>query len=103
MAHIKLSELSPIGSELFQDSESFINELSSEEIGNILGGSGVVRTVITQGVGSIVSHASKSGGHISKTVGHGYDLSKGDIDDISISKIDDKFLKLLFIKLKGNK
>ena len=38
MASIKISELRPAGSELFQDSESFLNELSDREIGGIEGG-----------------------------------------------------------------
>lgn len=38
MARIKLNDLSPIGSELFQDSESFLNELSSEELIGVQGG-----------------------------------------------------------------
>jgi len=38
MANIKLHDLSPAGSELFQDSESFLNELNAEELNNINGG-----------------------------------------------------------------
>ncbi len=38
MASIKISELRPAGSELFQDSESFLNELSDRETGNLEGG-----------------------------------------------------------------
>ncbi|MEH2072416.1 MAG: hypothetical protein V7K47_30420 [Nostoc sp.] len=32
MATIKIHDLSPAGSELFQDSESFLNELTDEEL-----------------------------------------------------------------------
>jgi hypothetical protein len=32
MASIKISELRPAGSELFQDSESFLNELNEQEM-----------------------------------------------------------------------
>jgi hypothetical protein len=32
MANIKISELRPAGSELFQDSESFLNELNEREM-----------------------------------------------------------------------
>jgi bacteriocin-like protein len=39
MANIKLSELSPAGSELFQGRESFLNELSDRELSNVVGGS----------------------------------------------------------------
>jgi len=38
MAIIKISELRPAGSELFQDSESFLNELTEREVGGIEGG-----------------------------------------------------------------
>ncbi|MEA5626257.1 hypothetical protein [Nostoc sp. UHCC 0251] len=39
MASIKISELRPAGSELFQDSESFLTELSeSRELAQVLGG-----------------------------------------------------------------
>lgn len=60
MASIKLSKLYSAGSELFQDSESFLNELHTEELGAILGG-GSVATHITQ--------VSVSRGHITKSVG----------------------------------
>ncbi len=39
MAEIKLSELRPAGSELLQDSESFLNELNDRELENVVGGS----------------------------------------------------------------
>ncbi len=39
MAIIKISELRPTGSELFQDSESYLNELSDREM-SIFGGKG---------------------------------------------------------------
>ncbi|MBC1236970.1 MULTISPECIES: hypothetical protein [Nostoc] len=32
MATIKINNLSPVGSELFQDSESFLNELTDTEL-----------------------------------------------------------------------
>ena len=38
MAAIKITELHPAGSELFQDSESFLNELTDDEMGSIEGG-----------------------------------------------------------------
>ncbi|OUL37308.1 hypothetical protein BV372_02615 [Nostoc sp. T09] len=38
MAVIKISELRPAGSELFQDSESFLNELNEKETLSLLGG-----------------------------------------------------------------
>lgn len=39
MASIKVTELRPAGSELFQDSESFLNELSDSQIDHVVGGS----------------------------------------------------------------
>jgi hypothetical protein len=38
MANIKISNLSPVGSDLFSDSESYINELGDGEISSIQGG-----------------------------------------------------------------
>ncbi len=38
MASIEITELHPIGSELFQDSESFLNELSDQETWGVQGG-----------------------------------------------------------------
>ncbi|NJL63519.1 MAG: hypothetical protein HC903_18900 [Methylacidiphilales bacterium] len=39
MANIEISQLHPVGSELFQDSESFLNELNEQELGAMGGGS----------------------------------------------------------------
>ncbi|MDJ0732601.1 MAG: hypothetical protein QNJ47_00715 [Nostocaceae cyanobacterium] len=38
MANINVSELKPVGSDLFIDSDSFINDLMSEEFEQVLGG-----------------------------------------------------------------
>lgn len=38
MSRIRISELYPTGLELFEDSESFLNELSDQELGQIKGG-----------------------------------------------------------------
>ncbi|MEB3181877.1 MAG: hypothetical protein VKL59_23015, partial [Nostocaceae cyanobacterium] len=42
-------ELRPAGSELFQDSESYLNELNDQEVANAFGGDGsdVTSTVIS--------------------------------------------------------
>lgn len=40
MANIVISELRPAGSELFQDSESFLSDLNDQEMVNTLGGWG---------------------------------------------------------------
>ncbi|MDJ0741826.1 MAG: bacteriocin [Xenococcaceae cyanobacterium MO_167.B27] len=42
MAEIKLSELRPAGSELLEDSESFLNELNDRELENVVGGNTIV-------------------------------------------------------------
>ncbi|MDM9585308.1 MULTISPECIES: hypothetical protein [unclassified Nostoc] len=57
MASIKISELRPAGSELFQDSESFLQELGAQEMGitggataaitlTLINNSVIVRTII---------------------------------------------------------
>jgi hypothetical protein len=38
MANIIISDLAPAGANLFRDSESFLNELTEQEVGSILGG-----------------------------------------------------------------
>jgi len=38
MASIKISELPPVGADLFQDGESFLDNLRDDEIGSIRGG-----------------------------------------------------------------
>ena len=55
MAQLKLSELSPAGSELFRDSETFLEELSDRELDFVVGGDSVdsVATVNSESVGSI--------------------------------------------------
>ena len=58
MSIVQILELRPAGTELFQDSESFLNELSVQEM-EIMGGGGGL--VITSAINSnIVSQASVS-------------------------------------------
>ncbi|NEQ83929.1 MAG: hypothetical protein F6K26_28225 [Moorea sp. SIO2I5] len=38
MANIKVNDIKPAGSELFGDSESFMQELSNDELNNLHGG-----------------------------------------------------------------
>ena len=52
MAEIKLSELRPAGSELLQDSENFLNELSDREIENVVGGD-TINSVASQNSASV--------------------------------------------------
>ncbi|MEB3181908.1 MAG: hypothetical protein VKL59_23170 [Nostocaceae cyanobacterium] len=40
MAFIKIHELRPAGAELFQDSESYLNELNDQELSATFGGEG---------------------------------------------------------------
>ncbi len=47
MAEIQLSNLNPAGSELFQDSESYINELNEQEMGSVVGGLSVNASAIS--------------------------------------------------------
>jgi hypothetical protein len=37
MASITISDLRPAGTDLFRDSESFLHELTEQEVGNVLG------------------------------------------------------------------
>lgn len=39
MANIKVNDIKPAGAELFADSEGYLDELKSDEISNVLGGS----------------------------------------------------------------
>ena len=48
MAKIKLSKLRPAGSELLQDSESFLNELNDRELENVVGGDNTIASVASQ-------------------------------------------------------
>ncbi|BAU13090.1 hypothetical protein LEP3755_36270 [Leptolyngbya sp. NIES-3755] len=52
MASIKISELRPVGSELFQDSESFLNELNDRDL-DIRGGGDVNISVLSQYTASV--------------------------------------------------
>lgn len=42
MAAIQINDLRPVGSELFNDSENFLQELSQEDINEILGGREII-------------------------------------------------------------
>jgi hypothetical protein len=54
MAFIKINELRPAGSELFQDSESYLNELSEQELSATFGGDGSDANI------SVISQVSES-------------------------------------------
>ncbi|MDD1421089.1 hypothetical protein MEO40_18540 [Dolichospermum sp. ST_sed1] len=40
MANIKISALLPVGYDLFNDTASFLNELATDEVQNVIGGGG---------------------------------------------------------------
>jgi hypothetical protein len=40
MANIDLNELNPVGTGLFQDSESYLNEINEKEVDGVIGGTG---------------------------------------------------------------
>jgi hypothetical protein len=54
MAKLTISELNPAGAELFQDSESFLEELSDRELGLVVGGL-EINSVVTQNSESVGS------------------------------------------------
>jgi soluble P-type ATPase len=54
MAKLKITELNPAGSELFQDSENFLEELSDRELNLVVGGADV-NSVVTQNSESVGS------------------------------------------------
>lgn len=55
MATIVITDLRPAGVDLFIDSESFFNELNSEELGNVNGGLTPTVTASSPGCGAIIS------------------------------------------------
>lgn len=50
MAAIKISDLAPAGSELFMDSESYLNELTNDEINMVSGGVKGISIHISEGI-----------------------------------------------------
>ncbi len=70
MAEIKLSELRPAGSELLEDSESFLNDLNDRDLENVVGGlfDGTIASVATQNSVSVGSVNTVSDVGISQTL-----------------------------------
>ena len=62
MANILISDLEPAGANLFRDSESFLHELTEQEVGDVLGGDWFVFlwTLICGGGGDLQSVESLS-------------------------------------------
>jgi hypothetical protein len=60
MASIKVSELRPTGSELFQDSESFLNELNDRDTNSVLGGRGKFYVGISVSAQTIVGNSNNA-------------------------------------------
>ncbi|MBD2532707.1 hypothetical protein H6G97_25240 [Nostoc flagelliforme FACHB-838] len=50
MANIAISDLRPTGANLFQDSESFLNELTEQEIADVLGGGKIAVEILWSGI-----------------------------------------------------
>ena len=46
MALIKINNLQPAGTDLFNDSESFMNELNSQELELVNGGKSIICTTV---------------------------------------------------------
>ena len=56
MSEIKLSNLNPAGSELFQDSESYISELNEQEMASVVGGFTFNASAISVIGNSVIGH-----------------------------------------------
>ncbi|MEH1909626.1 MAG: hypothetical protein V7L05_05490 [Nostoc sp.] len=70
MASIKISELRPVGSELFQDSESFLQELGAQEMG-ITGGFTIANSIANTAANSSVVVATRNANSVNaNTVGN---------------------------------
>ncbi len=59
MPNIKISDLHSTGSELFSDSESYMNELGDSEFNTINGGSGWPCAIVSGLLGPVVESAIK--------------------------------------------
>jgi hypothetical protein len=68
MATIKISELRPVGAELFQDSESFLDELNSQEMTAIAGGDNNNIVSLVLGLSANVAVAVSQGIDIGQVV-----------------------------------
>jgi hypothetical protein len=71
MSSIKISNLGYAGSELFQDSETFLNELTDQDLGMLHGSGkrGIAVSNVTSAVTSVVSSAISIISQISISVG----------------------------------
>jgi hypothetical protein len=69
MAAITINELQPTGLDLFSDSESFLYDLSSDDMGNVNGGASIVAlALISSGgcaaaAGAVIGGAAVAGGY----------------------------------------
>jgi hypothetical protein len=61
MATIKIVDLRPVGSEFFADSESYLNELTDDELNLTQGGSTLVCSVVTITIVSLISMTATTG------------------------------------------
>ncbi|MBD2533346.1 hypothetical protein H6G97_28795 [Nostoc flagelliforme FACHB-838] len=55
MANIAISDLHTVGANLFQDSESFLNDITNEEMTNLSGGFFISFHIATVDIGILIS------------------------------------------------
>jgi hypothetical protein len=79
MSNITISELRPAGSELFQDSESFLNELTDREMLEIEGG-GISRVFWT--TFSAFTLKTRGNNSYGQTRGNTYGKTRGNTNHI---------------------
>ena len=91
MAIIKISELRPAGSELFQDSESFLNELTEREVGGIEG----ARTIGTIGSVSIGAFTVVGNTVNANTLG-------GNLNTVAVGQLHPKTTLIIYFNYNTN-
>ncbi|OUL37307.1 hypothetical protein BV372_02610 [Nostoc sp. T09] len=70
MPNIRISELYPLGSDLFQDSESFLNEMTNDEIEGLRGGGLVITGVYVNTVNINTLFSANSNTVNANTIGN---------------------------------
>jgi hypothetical protein len=60
MADIKINDIKPVGAELFVDDESFMDEISNNDLSQILGGKGLTILSNCHGDVTILSNCNKA-------------------------------------------
>ncbi|OUL17857.1 bacteriocin [Nostoc sp. 106C] len=77
MPSIHISELFPIGSKLFQDSETFLNEINDNELQNIKGGASIVSEVNNSAINNTFGNAQSD------------TTNNGNINALAVTVVDD--------------